>query len=1000
MAESDHGNGAMTKYGQAVARRGGNKQKGNTKALSGDGKIVPLPTDENWVVRYIEETKDLVSLCRKGLIAYINGAGTRMLGLVSSKRMVGRRFEDFVHPDYRDMVAGLLACRAGENSFLPVKFAPRKGGGVDAEVLIKPIGPPAAQTVIVQARDITEKLRSAEAVLRSETRYRHLVENSLDMICICLRGKVSYVNAAGVRMLKAKDAAQLIGRELTALVHPDYREIITEGMEHFIGEETSLPLKFLRMDRKVIDVEVAVMSYGPAGDRSFMMEVRDITERVRSAEALREREQRLRGIMDTVAEGIISIDDKGIIHSFNPAAEKIFGYRAGEVVGENVNILMPEPHRRKHDGYLRKYMRTGKARIIGVSGREQTGQLKDGSVFPLEISITELRHGRQRLFTGIIRGITERKRAEEELRRAHDDLEARVEERTRELTREVAERRQAEESLRLAGKVIDNLTEAVVIVDPDFKVTAVNPAFTQITGFTTREVIGKTPPFYKTLREKGDLYKQMRASIKAKGSWEGEFWSKRKNGDDYAERLSFSAITGEKDKVQHYAAVISDITERKKAEEQIHYQANYDTLTGLPNRSLFQDRLNLALPSMSRTDRKLALMFIDLDGFKLVNDTLGHDIGDLLLKETAGRLGTCVRQGDTVARLGGDEFTIIMPNLVDPRHAPLVGQRVLDALAKPFHLKGHETFVSASIGVTIFPDDASEAKELLRNADAAMYRAKEQGKANLHFFTADLNAVVQERMVLKNGLGKALEKGEFSLHYQPKLEIESGRITGVEALMRWNSPDLGMVSPVKFIPVMEETGQVVEMGEWAIRIACLQHQEWRQAGLPRIRIAVNLSPRQLRDASFVLIVESVLRETGVKPAGLELEITESLLMSDSGGALKALGELHEMGIHMAMDDFGTGYSSLSYLKRFPIDTIKIDRTFVADIATNPDDAEIIRTIISMGHTLNRKVIAEGVENGQQLSLLRDYQCDEIQGYFFSRPLPAGMITKFIKKNSP
>ena len=666
-----------------------------------------------------------------------------MLGLVSPKRMVGRRFEDFVHPDYRDMVAGLLARRAEENSFLPVKFAPRKGDGVDAEVLIKPIGPPAAQTVIVQARDITEKLRSDEAALRSEARYRHLVENSLDMMCVCFRGKVSYVNAAGARMLKAKDEAQLIGRQLTTLVHPDYREVITEGMEYFIGEEKSLPLKFLRVDGKVIDVEVAVMSFDPAGDRSFMMEVRDITEHVRSAETLREREQRLRGIMDTVAEGIISIDDKGIIHSFNPAAEKIFGYLAGEVAGENVNILMPEPHRGKHGGYLRKYMRTGKARIIGVAGREQTGQRKDGSVFPLEISITELRHGRQRLFTGIVRDITERKRAEQELRMAHDDLEARVEKRTRELTREAAERRQAEESLRLAGKVIDNLTEAVVIVDPDFKVTAVNPAFTQITGFTTREVIGKAPPFYKTLREQGDLYKQMRASIKAKGSWEGEYWSKRKSGEDYAERLSFSAITGEKDKILHYAAVISDVTERKEAEERIHFQTNYDTLTGLPNRSLFQDRLNLALPSMSRSDRKLALMFIGLDGFKLVNDTLGHDIGDLLLKETAKRLGTCVREGDTVARLGGDEFTVIMPNLVDPHHAPLVSQRVLDALAKPFQLNGNETFVSASIGITIFPDDASETKELLRNADAAMDRAKEQGKANFHFFTADLNAVAQ-----------------------------------------------------------------------------------------------------------------------------------------------------------------------------------------------------------------------------------------------------------------
>ena len=597
------------------------------------------------------------------------------------------------------------------------------------------------------------------------------------------------------------------------------------------------------------------------------------------------------------------------------------------------------------------------------------------------------------------RDITERKRAEEELRNSHEEMEKKVAKRTRELTREIAERGRAEKDLRLAAMVIEATSEAVVITDAKFRVTSVNPSFTEMTGYRASEVKGKPASFYNAVRRDSGLLADMRKAIKSKGRWEGEFWNRRKNNEEYAARLSLSAITNADGRKRQYVALINDITKRKHDEENIRRQANYDSLTGLPNRELFLDRLSQSLSNMSRAGQKMALMFLDLDGFKLVNDTLGHNVGDLLLRETSRRLSGCVRDTDTVARLGGDEFTVIMPSVTDTRQVPVIAQRVLDSLSEAFVLDGHETFVSCSIGITIFPDAAADAVELLKNADSAMYRAKDQGKANYQFYTSDLNEQVKERLVLKNGLVRAKERGELSLHYQPKLDILSGRITGVEALMRWNSLDLGSVPPAKFIPVLEETGMVVDVGEWAIRTACRQHIAWCDIGLPPIRIAVNLSARQLREHNFVSIVQQVLMETGVGSEHLEIEITESMLMSDTANVVTTLGKLHDLGICIAMDDFGTGYSSLSYLKQFPIDTIKIDRSFINDIATDTEDVEIVKAIITMGQSLNRKIVAEGVETADQISILKKFQCDEIQGYVFSRPLPGDTLAEFFKKKA-
>lgn len=1057
------------------------------------------PLDDAMDRRLAEAVPDFLCVCRDERVLHINLAGARMLGAAAPAELVGRPFADFIHPDFQAIAEVGLAELAEDAEETPLMLQRLDGKTVEVILLVSPVSDAEdGALVAVHARDVTERSRTADSLLRSETRYRRLVELALDFTCICTGGLVTFMNPAGARLLGAPSAADLIGRPLIELVHSDYRDIVAFGLENLV-EEGPLPLKLRRLDGAAVDVETAVMPLGEGGEPIFMMEARDITERKRSAEALREREQRLQGIMDGVAEGILTADERGIVQSVNPATERIFGYKAAEMVGQPLSMLMPEPDASAHDGYVAEYLRTGRAKILGV-GREARGLRQDGVVFPLEINVTELKQGRNRLFIGIVRDITERKRTEEDLRRARDELESRVEERTRELSRltremgqilnsagdailgvsasgrinfanpaaaattgwsvaemvgrslglllsenededprtvlyakggdrlfvhrdgspfpvelagapieengqpagavvvfrDVTERRRAEESLKLAAKVFETISEGIIVTDAEYRVTAVNPAFAQITGYSFEDMFGRTPTCLEPTGSTPDIAETIRETVRTTGRWEGELWNRRKDGSDYAERLAFSAITDDSGAPVQYVIVFSDITQRKQDEERIRYQANYDSLTGLPNRALFMDRLNQSVSAASRSDQRVGLMFIDLDGFKLVNDTLGHDVGDGLLKESGKRLLDCVRTGDTVARLGGDEFTIIMPNLRDIRNAPVIAQRIISSLEQPFVFGGQEAFVSASIGITAYPDDAQDTVNLLKNADAAMYRAKEQGKANYQFFTQELNADANERLVIKNRLSKALERGEFTLYYQPKVSLADGSITSVEALLRWRNADLGMISPTKFIPVMEETGLIGAVGEWAIEVACLQHREWAEAGHP-LRIAVNLSVRQLRQADLAKTVARLLAGAGIPPAGLELEITESMIMKDTEQAVSILSELDGMGVRLAMDDFGTGYSSLSYLKRFPLHTIKIDRSFVRDIGSDPDDLEIIRTIVSMGHSLRRCVVAEGVETEEQKALLSSLRCDEIQGYLVSAPVPAAEITRMLEE---
>jgi diguanylate cyclase (GGDEF)-like protein/PAS domain S-box-containing protein len=443
--------------------------------------------------------------------------------------------------------------------------------------------------------------------------------------------------------------------------------------------------------------------------------------------------------------------------------------------------------------------------------------------------------------------------------------------------------------------------------------------------------------------------------------------------------------------------VMRDITDRKAANDRLNYLAQYDPLTGLPNRSLYQDRLEHGLAQAKRNGRSAAVLFIDLDRFKIVNDTLGHAIGDKLLLRVAARLSECLRTGDTVGRFGGDEFGVILLDLGKPGDAAVVARKINDALARPFDLDGHRTFISASIGITLYPDDAVDPATLNMNADAAMYRAKELGRNRYQFFAQEMNDRAMQRMQMEASMRRALERGEFVLHYQPKVDLANGAICGMEALLRWAHPEKGLVSPAEFIPVLEETGLIVPVGEWVTREACRQIVAWQQAGLKVPHVAVNLSARQFQQKNLEDNVREVLRETGVAPALLQFEITESVLTKDPDGAVRTLRGLKEAGVMLSVDDFGTGYSSLAYLKRFPLDALKIDRAFISDIVTNPDDAAITLAVISLAHSLKLKVVAEGVETEAQLNLLALYSCDQMQGYYFSRPVAAAELGAMLRE---
>ncbi|TAN59387.1 MAG: EAL domain-containing protein [Magnetospirillum sp.] len=691
---------------------------------------------------------------------------------------------------------------------------------------------------------ITDVSMLESALLKDEVSYRDLVELSPDLICVCVDGIIERINAAGLGMLRAPSSGSCEGKHITEFIHPDYRAIFDGGLDTLYEEGHPLPVKVVTFAGRVRDVELSAVPLRRENQNATLLVGRDTTEVTAAMRAVAAREHRIRAIMDTVLDGIITIDEDGTILNANLSVERIFGYSLSEVVGANVSILMPEPDAGRHDGYIRNYLATGVGAIIGV-GREVMGKRKDGAVFPVHLSVSELRVEKRRLFTGTIR----------------------------------------------------------------------------------------------------------------------------------------------------------DLTENKQLAQRVAYLANHDPLTDLPNRSLLSDRLGQAVAMARATGQHVAVLTIDLDGFTTINDSLGHDAGNTLLRETGRRLAHSVGSTGTAARLAGDEFAVVLPQLVDLDEVSAAVARFREALSVPHMVHGSELVIPVDMGVSVYPRDGEDALDLLRNAEMALHSVKRQVDERLGFFDAAMSYAVTERLTLERSIKDALKAGQFELFFQPQVDLRTYKLVGAEALIRWRHPELGIILPDKFIPVAEETGLIVPMGTWVLQSACRRLRQWTDSGITGLRLGVNVSGRQFREQDLPAIVADAIAEAGVDPTHLDLELTESMLMADGEGTLKMLRALAKLGVTLSIDDFGTGYSSLAYLKRFPINTVKIDRAFVRDLDQDEDSRVIANAIISLAHSLSLKTIAEGVETETQASLLARHGCDEIQGYLIGRPLQVADFTAFVTSYS-
>jgi diguanylate cyclase (GGDEF)-like protein/PAS domain S-box-containing protein len=804
-----------------------------------------------------------------------------------------------------------------------------------------------------------ELLREREAHLSRAQRVANMGSWELDIA----RDKLSWSDEA-CHIFGVEPGASMKMQEFINRVHPDDRLRVSQSWTSAMqGEAYDVEYRIMADNRVKWLRETAQMDFDKNGHAIRAIgAVRDITPRRRAEEERNRSQYMLRAIIDAVPVRLFWKDRE----SRYLGANQLFLADAGvgsvdDLIGHSDQDYFPEQAARYRE-VDEEVMRSGKSKL----NVEEHARLADGREAWLYTSKTPL-HGEDGEIIGVLGAYID-----------------------------ISERKQAEEGLRLAAKVFESSGEAILITDANANIISVNETFTRLTGYSAEEVMGKNPRILSSGKHDEAFYLAMWADIQTHGLWQGEIWNKHKSGRVYPKWMSINAVKDERGNVTHYISIATDISQRKQAEQDIQFLAYYDVLTGLPNRSLLRDRMEQLLLAAHRDKESFALLFLDLDRFKYVNDSMGHAVGDKLLQTVALRLQVCVREGDTVSRLGGDEFIVLLRQ-TDAAGAALVADKLLKALAQPYDINGIQIATHSSIGIAIYPDHADNIDTLIKNADMAMYRAKEEGRGNFQYFAPEMNSRANQLFAMEKDIRLALERGEFMLYYQPQVRLVDGAVCGVEALIRWKHPEKGFISPAEFIPVAEETGQIVPIGEWVLKTACRQLAEWRnEFGLPNFPVAVNVSTRQLRQTNLAQYVENVLTEAGLHGEDLELELTEGIMMGDTQAALDFLERMRHLGVALSIDDFGTGFSSMSYLKRLPLDKLKVDQSFVRDIETDEDDAAIVRSIISLAHRLNLRVIAEGVETQGQLDFLRVRGCDEIQGYYFSRPLPVTDLIRFIQ----
>ena len=873
----------------------------------------------------------------------------------------GEQAYRLLEPRFAEVLAGKptayersVKSPGGELRYIDVKLFPR----VSAQGRV--------EGFYAAAADVTERKRAEEA----RSNLAAIVESSNDaIISRSLDGMITSWNAGAERMF-GYAAAEAIGRNVTFLLPPGELPRTQENNQVVLRGEMTLAHEERRLarDGRIVDV---VISHSPlrndAGEITGASVIfHDITAMKHAEAALRESEERFRAAFDQAAVGMAlrSIDPGNPRWlRVNQALCGMFGYSREELLRLNAFDLTPAEDLAAARDYSLRVQRGEMRSYV----REKRYVRKNGELMwaSLSLSVVHDADGRPTHVVSVIDDITKRKRAEEELR--------------------------------LASEAIAATAEGILITDAERRIVSVNRAFTCITGYEAHEVVGATPEMLSSGRQDAGLHAEIWEQLEHSGHWQGEVWNRRKSGEAYAELMTISAVKSGNGGITHYVAVFNDISPLKEYEARLEYLAHHDALTGLPTRPLLRDRVEVAIAHAAREGTHLALLFVDLDRFKLINDSLGHEVGDQLLQAVTRRLKESLRESDTVSRHGGDEFLVLLPSLGSVQDAGRIAEKLIEQVALPHELDRHEVIITASTGIAVYPENGSDLDMLLRNADAAMYAAKQAGRNRYQFYSESMNAQAADRLMLEHELRHALDRGELYAVYQPQVNLASGQVVGVEVLMRWQHPRLGAVPPGRFIPVAEESGQIVVLGEWILREACRQRSEWQARNLVSAPVAVNVSAIQLRQANFVATLQAILEETGLDPSCLELEVTETLLMQGTEAMVSRLHEMHHMGVRIALDDFGTGYSSLSYLRQFPLDRMKIDQCFVRDLPDNDDAAVITEAIATLGRALGLRVVAEGVETESQADFLRDTWCQDAQGYLYCKPLPAPAFELWLER---
>ena len=819
-------------------------------------------------------------------------------------------------------------------------------------------------------RDITERQRKEAALRESEEQYRRIIETTSEGVWIVdAENKTVFANNRMAEML-GYTLDEMLGMPLLAFINEEWQSLtiaaLTYAQRRVQSSKESFDFQLRRKDGSNL---WAIVSANPIFDAAGQYAgalgmFTDITRRKQAEVEIQQSEQKYRNLFDNSLVGMFrsSLTD-GTVLDANAAIFRMFGFDSYEGIRTVSLYINPTDRETINQLVLEQGF---------VENFETQVRRKDGSVF--WVSYSAKLYAKEDYLEGVMIDITERKQSEEALRAKKAFLKV----------------------------VLGNIPQFIFWKDRNSVYLGCNHNFAIAAGLSSpEEIVGLTDYDLPWKKEEADFFRECDARIMETDTPEYHIIAPQLHADGKQAWLDTIKIPlhDAQGNVVGILGSYEDITERQFAQEKIRYQALHDLLTGLPNRTLFNEELSVSLANAANSQSLLAVMFLDLDRFKTINDTLGHAIGDRLLQGVAERLTTCLHDSGIVARWGGDELTVLLPQLNCIEEAAKVAQRILDTIKQPFNLEGHQLHISSSIGIALYPQNGEDAETLLRNADAALYRVKQQGRNNYQFYTAAMNSQASELLVLENELHHALHRGEFVVHYQPQVNTTTGEITGMEALVRWQHPKFGLVTPAKFIPLAEETGLIVPIGEWVLKTACAQNKAWQDAGLPPLRVAVNLSARQFQQPFLLNVVSQTLQQTGLAPKFLELEITETIAMQDVDLTRTILTKLYQMGINLSIDDFGTGYSSLGYLKQFPLHSLKIDKSFVRDVATDPQNAGIINAIMTLGRGFNLRVIAEGVETEAEKDWLRSFQCEEMQGYLSSPPLPAPEATKLLQNHT-